>query len=252
MKNSDRIYLELLEERRKEIESNLEKIRNIKNDDSISRTSQINGYEIELKEIEEAINNYTERKALSEITEESLERIDRKYQKLSNKKESYLREIEELRELKEKLLSIKAKRRVERKVEKLERLIKSSESKQITCSNRQRKKMLPKYKKEFLKNSLLARQKGRIKTYEDMLSDNEELKNMLNRDKLLDNIKERIYDFKGHHYMKKIGREKEILEEMQSTNSIIRMSGARVRILNRKYIEKIRDREETRDFAAAM
>ena len=245
MKNSDKVYLELLEERKKEIISNIDRINRLnQNKKNISTNDliQLKGYQIELQELQEAIDNYTERRSLSDITENRMERIEQKYQKAHNKSNAYKEEIEELKALKERLIAIKAKRKVDRRIEKLEVKIKDMEQKKVTCSNKQRKKMLPKYKRDFYRNSLLARQKGRIKEFEDRLSDNEELKNMFNRDNLIDNIKERIYDIKGHFYMKKIAREEEILKEMQKTSSRILMHGARITSLNKKFIEKLRER----------
>ena len=240
MHSKDQAYIQMLEDRKKAIQDNLTRLRGITGDTSTRHSIQIKGYEIELTELQRAIDDYTSRRTLSDRVERSIERIEERYERNSERARNYQEEIRELQELKERLLTNRAKHRVDRRIERIQNRLKTMENRMKRCTNRQRRMMIPRYRRDLQRTRILSRQQGRINAYEERIRDNEELKTMLNRDRLIDNIRERIYDIRGHFYQRSLERAQGVMEEMQSTDCITRMRGARITYMRRELVDRLR------------
>ena len=69
---------------------------------------------------------------------------------------------------------------------------------------------------------------------------NEELRSMLNPDKLVDRIQDKIYDIQGSRYRKRIEKAQKRLEELQSENNKNTVTGVRIMTVTKDYLDKIR------------
>lgn len=236
-------YIEILRDRITELRSKISKLTNRVNNgiDPFNNSAiKIKGYELEIQELEDEINNGTHRQPLFDGIEVALDALDDRYYNLSDKQDEVQAELDNLRNMRNNLKTVRARRRVDKKIEKLEAKIAKLKNKKVACEKRQKSIMYPKYRKDMIKNSLLARARGRVETYNDLISDNNELKNMLSGNGIFDSIKGAIYDIKGLYYQKRLERSEEVLREMQSKNAIVTMAGARVTSLGKKYADKIR------------
>lgn len=245
MNSKEEAYVSLLKDRQKAIQENINRLRNLRNHDSNRVSLEIRGYEIELEELQRAIDDYSSRRELRERVERALERTDRRHQRASERERDYQEQIRELQELKERLLTIRAKRRVDRRIERIQSRIKTMQNRKTRCVNTQRRRMMPRYRRDFHRMEIRSRQQARVEQADARLRDNEALKSMLNRDHLIDNIRERIYDIRGTFYQRRKDREQEVLNEMNSTDSIVRMRGARITRISRHIRDHLRERTIT-------
>ena len=245
--SADEQYIEILNSRVKELQEKISKIQSKSKhgiDPFNNNAIKIKGYEIEIKELETEIKNKTPRAKLSDGVEDILYDLDDKYNEKDKKQNEIEQQIADLKDMRDKLKTVRARKKVDRKIEKLEAKVTVLKKKKVSYGKRQRAIMYPKYKKDMIKKSLLARAKGRVENYNDLIQDNAELKNMLRDDSIIDAVKGVIYDIKGAYYQKKLARADEILQEMQSKNSIITMAGARVTSLSKRYADIIRQKRQ--------
>ena len=254
MRSSEEQYKKILEDRISELKRKIAKL-NSKQGRGIetmnSAATKINGYKIEIQELEEELANTDRRRQLSERVETELARLDRKYRSNERRTSSYEDEIDRLKEMRENLTTIRARRKVDKRISQLNDKISKLKNTNVKCAKKQRRMMIPRYKKDFIKNGMISRAEGRVENYENLVRDNEALKGMLDDNKIIDNIKGIFYDIKGRYYQKKLERSQEILTEMQRKDKIITMAGARITSFGKKRIERIRQRRAQQMTAAA-
>lgn len=242
---ADDQYIEILRDRITELRGKISKLTNKVNngiDPFNNAAIKIRGYELEIQELEEEINNRTPRQTLFDGIEVALDALDDRYYDLSDKQDAVQAELDNLRNMRDNLQTVRARRKVDKRIEKLEAKIAKLKNKKVACEKRQKSIMYPKYRKDMIKRGLLARARGRVETYNNLISDNNELKNMLSGNGIFDPIKSVVYDIKGLYYQKRLERSEEVLREMQSKNAIVTMAGARVTSLGKKYADRIRQR----------
>ena len=244
MLNVDSEYKKILEERVKELETRIAKLK-IKEENSKDLgtrfSSRIKGLELEVEDLKQKIIAADNRELLGNFTEERLTKKEAKFQQNLHEQQELEKEIADLKAVREKMNSSRAKRIPGKKIARLEKKLNRLKDKGAIIGYKQRKIMYPKYKHNLKRESLLFHAQGRVDNYEEKIQDNEELKRTLNKDHKLDSIKAVYYDVKGLYYQKRWDRSKEILNEMQTKKNIVTMYGSRVTSLSKKYLDKIRD-----------
>lgn len=245
MRMSDEEFIEILKTRLKELDEELKALleRQKQIDDmSISLTSRIHGITLEKQELTNQINSFTERNTYGERAEHRLEKNDDKYADFSSKASTYNTKIQELQELRNKTTSSYKQHKFDRRIEKINEKLKKVKAKGAKIQSKQRKILYSKMKKDAKKHRLLTQAAGRVMTYQDRYETNRELSDGLKDKKAFGKVASKIYDMKANHYKKRLDRSTEILNEMNSRNSIIAMRGARITSLNKRIVKKLRNR----------
>lgn len=241
LKGSDNEYIAIMQDRINKIDKKLDKLRKREKYDLTGRTTEaIKGFEIEINALKEQINNPHGRTKLSAEVEGKLEEMDARHSKNVDQINQYEQEIAELKRIRNTLTSRKDLR-------ENKKLLKKSQAKNVelkisdkSLTDQEGHMMQPGYKDEMKGRSKTSKQAGIISSNEDSLAVNEELRSMLNPDKLVDRIQDKIYDIQGSRYRKRIEKAQKRLEELQSENNKNTVTGVRIMTVTKDYLDKIR------------
>lgn len=245
MNNSDRVYKELLQKNLSTLKRSMDILSRKRSGLTDRRPAEIEALRLQYKQIEEELEKFEARKDFSKRKEKKLDRLDEKADKIIAKKETHEKKIEDLQELRKKLKTAKGSRKIDKNIEHQHRIIRHLQKKNARIDFRQKVIMLPKYYRIQKKDKMLNKQQGRVNLSTDKLLINEHLQSQLDpQNSVIDRIKSVVYDIKGNHYAKKIARAEKLLKAMQEKNSIIGMFGARVTVLPKSAIEKLRRRKK--------
>ena len=245
LRNVDKAYMGIFSDREKKINEKIAKLKQRELHDITGHTTTlIMGYQIELKELAKQKQDYLNRETLDPETEERLSALESKHDDIAARQAELRAKISELQALRSQLVGARGKRKIDKKVEKFQKEINRLNIKDVKLIKQQKSIMYPKYKADLKRQSLLSTAAGRVQNYEEKQAVNDELMSMLDENSIIDNIKKSIYEIKGAHYCKKIERSRAILEEMQKSSSIIRMRGARLRVMSNSYADRIRENNE--------
>lgn len=249
--SSDLEYRNLLQERVKQLQSRLVGLRGrAKHDITGHVYNQIKGHEREIEVLQEMINSMDRRPEMSVPGEGMMSVTDSFRDNNHSKQNQYEQQIAELKELRSNLLTARAQRRLDRRIEKLNRKISKLKKHDVYAGNVQRSILYPRYLYETRKRSLLLHAEGRVLAYQDRIQDNERIHSELDAmysNSIVRGVHEFICDIKGMYYQNRLGRAQEILDEMNQTDSVIHMQGARITSLSKKYLEQIRQRRVERE-----
>ena len=231
----DLAYKEVLEERIKDINLEIEKLR--KRDDSLFAlhtqiANRIKGLQIEREKLTEEIKHNAVRDILSEGKESAVSKNDEMYKKNEKQQEDLKKRIDELKDAKSHVEGKHANKVLDRKIRRLENKINLLKDKNVILVKRQRKIIFPKSRKILKKQREISLQEGKIKNYVAMVNDNNVLKGTLSESGF-DSIKGYIYDRKINRYNRKIEKANEIINKIQNRESSAHVSGAR-----RVYVKK--------------
>ena len=243
MNSSDLAYKKILEDRMKNINESISKLR--KSDEKVFAMhtqieSKIQGLQIEYNKIKKELDEYSEREKLGTTRENAISYFENKYEKKNQKQEEYQERLDELRELKKNVSGYHANKVLDRKIKNLEEKIKDMKQKKVSIVKSQRRIMYPKYKKELKKQRRISLQEGKIQNYESKLKDNEYLRQTINEKSIFAPIANIVYDIKEAKYKRKINRYNEVLNKMQNSGKTSKVLGARVTTIKNKVAEKLR------------
>lgn len=252
MNNSDRIYKEMINDSIKKINeriADLEKknkgIRAILGDfDEKIESLKVESNQLknQLEELEQRIARRVE---VNEVGEILLDIYDEKSENNVAKQEEIRQNIERLEALKGNLQTSRAKRKIAKKIEHQQNIIKRLQKKSVRIDKKQRVILFPKTRKEQKRNRLMSRQQGKVNVVTSKINDNNELQAMLNPESsIIDSMKSTIYDIKGAFYQRKLKHSKDVLETMQNSNTIIALRGANAITLSKKAANKFRQIQE--------
>ncbi len=241
LKGSDNEYIAIMQDRINKIDKKLDKLRKREKYDLTGRTTEaIKGFEIEINALKEQINNPQGRTKLSAEVEEKLEEMDAKHSKNVDQINQYEQEIAELKRIRNTLTSRKDLRENKKILKKLQAKNIELKISDKSLTDQEGHMMQPGYKDEMKGRSKTSKQAGIISSNEDSLAVNEELRSMLNPDKLVDRIQDKIYDIQGSRYRKRIEKAQKRLEELQSENNKNTVTGVRIMTVTKDYLDKIR------------
>ena len=241
LKGSDNEYIAIMQDRINKIDKKLDKLRKREKYDLTGRTTEaIKGFEIEINALKEQINNPQGRTKLSAEVEGKLEEMDAKHSKNVDQINQYEKEIAELKRIRNTLTSRKDLRENKKILKKLQAKNIELKISDKSLTDQEGHMMQPGYKDEMKGRSKTSKQAGIISSNEDSLAVNEELRSMLNPDKLVDRIQDKIYDIQGSHYRKRIEKAQKRLEELQSENNKNTVTGVRIMTVTKDYLDKIR------------
>ena len=241
LKGSDNEYIAIMQDRINKIDKKLDKLRKREKYDLTGRTTEaIKGFEIEINALKEQINNPQGRTKLSAEIEGKLEEMDAKHSKNVDQINQYEQEIAELKRIRNTLTSRKDLRENKKILKKLQAKNIELKISDKSLTDQEGHMMQPGYKDEMKGRSKTSKQAGIISSNEDSLAVNEELRSMLNPDKLVDRIQDKIYDIQGSHYRKRIEKAQKRLEELQSENNKNTVTGVRIMTVTKDYLDKIR------------
>lgn len=256
--SSDLEYIALLQERIQRIQREISALKGKESRDITGHVyNQIKGHELELQFLERMVHAMSPRPELGIIGEGTVSTIDSLRDYNHEKQNQYQQQIEELKALRNDILTARVQRRLDRRIEKMNKKIAKLQNRDIFVGNIQRSIMYPKYLYESRKQSLLLHAEGRVLAYQDRIQDNEAVRSNLDTmysNPIIRGIHEFACDIKGVYYQNRLGRANEILDEMQNTNSIVAMRGARVTSLSKRYLDQIRQErgEQVHTVAAAV
>lgn len=241
LKGSDNEYIAIMQDRINKIDKKLDKLRKREKYDLTGRTTEaIKGFEIEINALKEQINNPQGRTKLSAEVEGKLEEMDAKHSKNVDQINQYEQEIAELKRIRNTLTSRKDLRENKKILKKLQAKNIELKISDKSLTDQEGHMMQPGYKDEMKGRSKTSKQAGIISSNEDSLAVNEELRSMLNPDKLVDRIQDKIYDIQGSRYRKRIEKAQKRLEELQSENNKNTVTGVRIMTVTKDYLDKIR------------
>lgn len=241
LKGSDNEYIAIMQDRINKIDKKLDKLRKREKYDLTGRTTEaIKGFEIEINALKEQINNPHGRTKLSAEVEGKLEEMDARHSKNVDQINQYEQEIAELKRIRNTLTSRKDLRENKKLLKKLQAKNVELKISDKSLTDQEGHMMQPGYKDEMKGRSKTSKQAGIISSNEDSLAVNEELRSMLNPDKLVDRIQDKIYDIQGSRYRKRIEKAQKRLEELQSENNKNTVTGVRIMTVTKDYLDKIR------------
>lgn len=247
MNNSDLAYKNMLQEKLKKINgqiNDLEK-RNTGLRALVDKTSiTIERLKLQAKDLNEQIANFTakaELNAVESVVVDTFDALSAKQNESSQKAEDKIKELEAL---KAKLKTTRAKRKIERKIEHQQKIIKGLQKGNNIVSGIQKIVIYPKYHREITRNKLLNQQQAKANYSKDRYDDIQQMRSMLNQDKTIDRIKDAIYEFKGNRYLKKQKRAEEVLAQMKKSKHPIVMRGAKAVVVSKKIKDKINNKIE--------
>lgn len=243
MRNSDEVYLKLLEEEEKELRKQIA-ILESKMEFTNRIPIKLEGLKLRQQKIKNQIEEYTERGTFSDKKEEALYKLDAQAESIIAKQIPIEEKIAELEALKKAAeTTVEEKYYLRKEIAQQKQKLYSLKGKNITINRKQRKIMISKFHKEQKREKLLSKQQGKINVFEDKLDRIAELQAMLSpEDSFIDRIKNGYYSLKGKHYERKLNRAEEVLEIMQQSDSNIALRGANIINIRKRAKEILRNR----------
>lgn len=247
MRNSDEVYLNLLEEKEKELRKQIAELE-AKKEFTNRIPIKLEGLKIQQQGLKNQIEEYTRRGTFSEKKEEKLYKLDAQAESIIAKQIPIEQKIAELEELKKAAeTTVEEKYYLRKEIAQQKQMLYSLKGKNIAINRKQRKIMISKFRKEQKREKLLSKQQGKINVFEDKLDRIEELQAMLSpEDSFIDRIKNGYYTLKGKYYERKLNRAEEVLEIMQQSDSNIALRGANIMNLGKRAKESLRNRMNRR------
>ena len=244
MNSSDLAYKKILEERVKDIDSKIEKLR--KRDESLFALhtqieNRISGLQVERERLNEEIRNFTTREELSDRTEERLSSISSRYEERNNKQQEVQSRIDELKAMKSTVQGKHANKVLDRRIQRLEDKVNKLKSKKGRLVNIQRRIMYPKYRYMLKKQRKVSLQEGKIANYQAKKNDVNALKNSLNERSIFTPIATKIYDRREAKYQRKIEKANEMINKIQNREAHAHVSGVRRINLRSRVANRLRN-----------
>ena len=244
VRKSDLEYKKMIDDRINMLASKLADFKSKSGRDITGHVSTtINGLEIEIEELRRISAELGSRTPLNGLSESSIAFLDDRRDANEDKQNKYQERIAELQEMKSQLKRRSAKFITDKRIEHLQKKIKKLQERDCFCGSIQRKIMYPRYLVEAKKRNLLSHAQGRVQDYENRIHDNEMMSENLDEmfgDSIFNGARQVIYDIKGMYFRKRLERSQAILAEMQDSNNIVSMYGARVTSLSRGQLDRIR------------
>lgn len=244
MNSSDLAYKKILEERVKDIDSEIEKLR--KRDDSLFALhsqieNRISGLQVEREKLNEEIKNFTSREGLSDRTEDRLSAINDRYEARNDKQQEIQKRIDELKAIKSTVQGKHANKVLDRRIQRLEDKVNSLKSKKGHLVNIQRRIMYPKYRYMLKKQRKISLQEGKIANYQSMKNDVSALRSSLNEQSIFSPIANKIYERREAKYQRKIEKANEMINKIQNREAHAHYSGARRINLRNRVANRLRN-----------
>lgn len=240
MNNSDRVYQELLQRTLKQLQQQITSLER-KNRGLRAITDQtaveIEGYKTEYQRIAQELQSYNQRIEVSKAGETGLDFIDDKVDKIIERQQDSVDKIRQLESLKQQVTTKRYQRKIDKQIKHQQEIIQKLQKKHGRLNMAQRVIMYPKYYRTMRKLKLLSRKQGKVNIAEANIRDNELLKQTLNPNSIIDNIKGIFYDIRGQYYQKKLNHAIDVLERMKEKHGNIRLQGANVTVLPKKVVE---------------
>lgn len=243
MRNSDEVYLKLLEEEEKKLRKQIAELES-KREFTNRIPIKLKGLKLQQQALKDKIEEYNERGIYSDKKEEKLYQLDAQAESIIEKQIPIERKIAELEALRQRAeTTVEEKYNIRREIAHQKQMLYSLKGKNIAINRKQRKIMISKFHKEQKREKLLGKQQGKVSVYEDRLDRIAELQEMLSpEDSFIDRIKNGYYNLKGKYYERKLNRAEEVLEIMQQSDSNIVVRGANVVNLGRRAADTLRNR----------
>lgn len=240
MNNSDLVYQTLLQRTLRQLEKQIKELEK-KNKDFRALTDrtavEIEGYKTEYQQIAQELQNYNQRMSVSKAGETSLDFIDDKVDEIVDRKQDSIDKIRQLENLKQQVTTTRYRRKIDKQIKHQQQIIQRLQKKHGRLNMAQRVIMYPKYYRTMRKLKLLSRKQGKVNVIEANIKDNELLKQTLNPNSVIDNIKGAFYDIRGQYYQKKLNHAQDVLKKMKNKHGTIRLQGANVTVLPKKVVE---------------
>jgi len=242
MNSSDIAYKKILEERVKDINESITKLK--KSDEKVFALhtqieSKIRGLQIESEKLKKELEEYSKRDELGIDRENIISYYDNKFERKSEKQEEYRKRIDDLKELKKDVVGVYANKTIDRKIKKLQDRIDDLKKSKGRIVNTQRRIMYPKYRYNLRKQRRISLQEGKINNYEVLLHNNEVMKKAIDEKSIFSSIEKRLYDRRSARYERKIEKEREVLKIMKEKDT--KVLGARTISINRRVVDKIKN-----------
>ena len=240
MNNSDRVYQELLQRTLKQLQQQITSLER-KNRGLRAITDQtaaeIEGYKTEYQRIAQELQSYNQRIEVSKAGETGLDFIDDKVDKIIERQQDSVDKIRQLESLKQQVTTKRYQRKIDKQIKHQQQIIQRLQKKHGRLNMAQRVIMYPKYYRTMRKLKLLSRKQGKVNVVEANIKDNELLKQTLNPNSIIDNIKGAFYDIRGQYYQKKLSHAQDVLERVKEKHGNIHLQGANVTVLPKKVVE---------------
>lgn len=240
MSRADEQYRQIIRDRINELNSKIRKLELGQGSAFENSEIKIRGYKLEIERLQQELNENEDREKLANFVEKGLSHIDTKYEGNIDKQKQIRLEIEKLEEIKKNLKTRGARRIASKRIERRELKIAKLKNANIRRDKIQKAIMYPKYRIDMIKKARVSKAQGRVNFYKDSVSDNNELKKMLNENSIIDNIKGMAYDIKGRWYQCKLIKAEDTLKKMQNKNCVNKKSGARVATVVKDKVEEFR------------
>ncbi len=246
--SSEQAYVSIIDDRIRNVEKNIERLKKIEKYDLTGKTSARRiGYELELMELKEDKKNFDNRESLSAETEERISQIDQDHAELLERREEYKAQIEHLKEMKENLKGLRNKVKVQRDIKRLEIRLNQLRAGEIQMIEGQKSLMYPKYKADIHRQAQISKAEGKVDYIEEKIAVNDEMQQMLDDRYLGDRIQGVVTGIRGEFYQGQLDRASEVLEQMQQPDANVELLGQRRTTISQLYERMIRDRNENQN-----
>ena len=251
MSSSTQAYKEIIEKRIKEINRQISSLsstnHHIFRPDEIE--VKIRGLKNELEILREELDNLDNRARLSDAAEDLLASLDEKSIEAGEEIEKLQKTIDSLKKIRDDLKTNRVKKLTTKiLINNKEKKVKKLKNAQTMIVGAQRKIMFPKYRRDLKRLNLLSKAEKRVEYYHDKIDDNETILEHLREKResegltIREQFEEIRFGIFNYFDKRRLRRSQEILDDMNSRESVIMMRGARPISLGKRIVKNLRDR----------
>lgn len=242
MNNSRTVYVNILDERAREIGKQIREVeRTISNMKKATGSLEVKLMSLknEYKKIEAEKEEYNQTRINKYDNYFSINVLDVAHDKTTAKKEKLEQEIRELNELKNQLKTNRAINKSAKKIAKKQEIVRNLQNRTTKIGKVQRNIIMSKRVILNMKNKAFSKQEARIEYLDNKINDKMTLRDSLNpENSIKDRIIDNIYDIQEQHYINKKEREEAILMEMKNRKVIT--IGTRAIVMSKMAINKLK------------
>lgn len=178
--------------------------------------------------------------------------LDNQIVSTEEKTKSHAKRISELEELKKQTSSNIARAIMNRRINHERKKIARLKSTKNIISDVQKAIMLPKHIIDKYRFGKYAKRQGNVNYYENKVEEIKKKQENIKEDNIITKVQSAYYDIKGKYYAKKLEKSKKLLNRLQQKGIKNKILGANVAAMNKKDIDKFRQRMNTQTLKKSL
>lgn len=197
---------------------------------------------IEREQVMQELKNRVERKE-TKLEGSTKEFLDDRIENITKKADTSNQRVAELEQLRKNATSRYTKARLQRRIVHERKKIARLKGAKNLISDVQKAIIMPRYKLEKYRLKKYAKRQGNVNYFTNKLQKTTTKQQALKpEENLVDNIKDKYYDFKGKRYAKKLEKSTKLLQKLQQSGMQNRILGANAVAMNKADLNRLRQR----------